>query len=72
MRVGRSRSTVGPYQVTSAIDVGQRGGPNYQRDRRAHDDPLAAARSSPTHRAGAPRSFAARQMATTQAGIATL
>jgi cytochrome c-type biogenesis protein CcmF len=61
--------TVGPYQVT-LDDVGQRGGPNY-RETVAHMT-VRNGGAVVTTIEPARRQFAARQMSTTQAGIATL
>jgi len=68
MRVG-SPVEVGPYEVT-LDDVGQRGGPNY-RDMVAHMT-VRSGGVIVTTIEPARREFVARQMATTQAGIATL
>jgi len=68
MRVG-APLTVGPYEVT-LDNVGQRGGPNYR-----ETVALMTVRSGGavvTRIEPARRQFTARQMATTQAGIATL
>jgi cytochrome c-type biogenesis protein CcmF len=61
--------TVGPYQVT-LDDVGQRGGPNY-RETIAHMT-VRSGGAVVTTIEPARRQFAAREMSTTQAGIATL
>jgi cytochrome c-type biogenesis protein CcmF len=61
--------TVGPYQVT-LDDVGQRGGPNY-RETVAHMT-VRSGGAIVTTIEPARRQFAARDMSTTQAGIATL
>ena len=61
--------TVGPYQVT-LDDVGQRGGPNY-RETVAHMT-VRSGGAFVTTIDPARRQFAAREMSTTQAGIATL
>jgi cytochrome c-type biogenesis protein CcmF len=68
MRVG-APLTVGPYQVT-LDDVGQRGGPNY-RETVAHMT-VRSGGAVVTTIEPARRQFSAREMATTQAGIATL